>query len=402
MLADLLRPALRTIARNALRSVLTMLGIVIGVAAVIAMVTMGTGVTAQVGRNLERLGTNLLLVKPGQSAQGSSGVRADAPPFTEGDVAAIEREIAGVDAVAPESSTAMQAIAGSRNRLTTVIGSSDAFVRAHAWALTRGRGYTESEERAGAPVCLLGATVRADLFGAGDPTGQRIRLGRRSCLAIGAFEAKGAAGLGSDQDDFVLVPLGWFQRQIAGSAAVRSIFVATRDGASPMRVAADVEHLLRQRRRIESGPDDFSIRDMTEVAAAAVETSRALTRFLAALAAVSLLVGGIGIMNIMLVSVTERTREIGVRLAVGAQARDVQLQFLTEAALLAALGGVAGIALGLAAARIGVRVLRVPFVLQPGVVVLAFAVSAAVGLAFGWYPARRAARLDPIDALRHE
>jgi putative ABC transport system permease protein len=402
MLTDLLRPAFRTIARNALRSALTMLGIVIGVAAVIAMVTMGTGVTMQVGRNLERLGTNLLLVKPGQSTQGANGVRADAPPFTADDVAAIEREIPGIVAAAPESSAAMQAIAGGRNRLTTVIGSSDAFLRAHAWALTSGRTYTESEERAGAAVCLLGATVRADLFGARDPIEQRIRVGGRSCLAIGAFEPKGAAAGGSDQDDFVLVPLGWFQRQLAGSPAVRSIYVATYSGVSRMRVASDIEHLLRQRRRIESGADDFSIRDMTEVAAAAFETSRALTRFLAALAAVSMLVGGIGIMNIMLVSVTERTREIGVRLAVGARERDVQLQFLTEAALLAALGGVAGIAVGLAAARAGVGLLRVPFVFLPGVALFAFAVSAAVGLAFGWYPARHAARLDPIEALRHE
>jgi putative ABC transport system permease protein len=402
MLGDLFRPAFRSIARNALRSALTMLGIVIGVAAVIAMVTMGTGVTAQVGRNLARLGTNLLLVKPGQSAQGANGARADAPPFTADDVAAIEREVPGVAAVAPESSAAMQAIAGSRNRLTTVIGSSDAFLRAHAWELTRGRSYTDSEERAGAGVCLLGATVRADLFGARDPVDQRIRLGGRSCLAIGSFEPKGAAAGGSDQDDFVLVPIGWFQRQIAGSPAVRSIYVATHEGESPLRVASDVEHLLRQRRRIENGPDDFSIRDMTEIAAAAVETSRALTRFLAALAAVSMIVGGIGIMNIMLVSVTERTREIGVRLAVGARERDVQLQFLMEAALLAALGGVVGIVVGLASARIGVGLLRVPFVFRPGLAIAAFAVSAAVGLAFGWYPARHAARLDPIEALRHE
>jgi len=359
-------------------------------------------VTALVGRNLARLGTNLLLVKPGQSAQGANGARADAPPFTVDDVAAIEREVPGVAAAAPESSAAMQAIAGSRNRLTTVIGSTDAFLRAHAWALTRGRSYTDSEERAGAGVCLLGATVRADLFGARDPVDQRIRLGGRTCLAIGSLESKGAAAGGSDQDDFVLVPIGWFQRQIAGSPAVRSIYVATHEGVSPLRVASDVEHLLRQRRRIESGPDDFSIRDMTEIAAAAVETSRALTRFLAALAAVSMIVGGIGIMNIMLVSVTERTREIGVRLAVGARERDVQLQFLTEAALLAALGGVVGIAVGLASARVGVGLLRVPFVFQPGLAIAAFAVSAAVGLAFGWYPARHAARLDPIEALRHE
>jgi len=401
LIATLLRPSLRAIRRNALRSALTMLGIVIGVAAVITMVTMGAGVTAQVGSNLSKLGTRLLLIRPGQ-AQRSGGARSDAAPFTLADVQAIEREIPGIAAVAPLNSRSVQAISGSRNRLTTVFGSSDAFLRARSWEVANGRSFTDGEERAGADICLLGATVRADLFGALDPVGQRIRLGQLSCLVVGALESKGAASFGSDQDDFVLVPLRWYQRELAGAAEVKSIYVAASEGEATAKLTADLEQLLRQRRRVQHNANDFSIRDMTEIETAAVDTTRALTEFLGALAAVSMLVGGIGIMNIMLVSVTERTQEIGLRLAVGALERDVQRQFLMEAAVLAAIGGLIGIVLGLAAGAIGVRALAVPFVPQPGIILMAFAVSAAVGLAFGYYPARRAARLDPIEALRHE
>ena len=401
-LRDLVRLGLRSLQRNALRSALTMLGIVIGVAAVITMVTMGAGVTRQVGNDLARLGTNLLLVRPGESHPGTGGARSDAPPFTVADVQAIEREVPEAVAVAPVDTASLQAIAGDRNRLTSVMGSSNDFLRARAWELASGREFTEGEERAGAAVCLLGASVQRDLFGSEDPQGRRIRLGTRSCLCIGALEAKGASGFGSDQDDFVLVPLRWFQRQIAGSGGVRSIYVAAREDVSTARLAGDVSQLLRQRRHILHTADDFSIRDMTEVAAAAVGTTRALTRFLGALAAVSMCVGGIGIMNIMLVSVTERIHEIGVRLAVGALERDVQRQFLTEASVLSSIGGAVGIIFGLVAAYIGVRLLEVPFVLQPGVVLAAFLVSGATGLVFGYYPARRAARQNPIEALRYE
>ncbi|HVN36740.1 MAG TPA: ABC transporter permease [Myxococcota bacterium] len=405
MLRELVRLALRSLRRNALRSALTMLGIVIGVAAVIAMVTMGAGVTREVQRGFAQLGTNLLLVRPGASHAGSGNARANAPDFTLADVETIEREVPEAVAVAPVDTTALQVIAGDRNRLTNVMGSGDSFLRARAWKLASGRTFSEGEERAGAAVCVLGSTVARDLFGGEDPQGHRIRLGSRSCLCVGSLEAKGASGFGSDQDDFVLVPLRWYQRQISGGGGgggVHSIYVAARDDVSTARLSGDVAQLLRQRRHVEHSGDDFTIRDMTEVAAAAVGTTRALTRFLGALAAVSMGVGGIGIMNIMLVSVTERTREIGIRLAVGALERDVQRQFLVEAAVLASLGGVVGIALGLVAALLGAHMLEVHFVFEPGVVVAAFLISGATGLAFGYYPARRAARQNPIEALSYE
>jgi len=402
MLKTLLRPALRAIRRNALRSALTMLGIVIGVAAVIAMETMGAGVAAEVGANLSKLGTRLLLVRPGETQPGSGGARSDAAPFTLADVQAIVREVSGVAFTAPMDSRAVEAIAGSRNRLTSVIGSSSALLSARAWELDSGRAFRDAEERGAAGVCLLGATVRRDLFGTADPVGQRIRLGKISCVTVGALAPKGISGLGADQDDFVLVPIRWFQREIAGDAAVKSIYVAAQEGVAPATLTAGLEQLLRQRRRSQHGGSDFSIRDMTEVATATLATTRALRAFLGALAAVSLLVGGIGIMNIMLVSVTERTEEIGIRLAVGALERDVQLQFLAEAALLASAGGCVGILVGLVAGLAGVHALHVPFVFEPAIAALAFVVSAAVGLGFGYYPARRAARMDPIRALRYE
>ncbi|HKA14583.1 MAG TPA: ABC transporter permease [Myxococcota bacterium] len=398
-LADLVLLALRALRRNALRSALTMLGIVIGVGAVIAMVTMGAGVTQQVGESLSRLGTNLILVRPGEAG---AGARAEAAPFGAADADAIAREVPEAQAVAPVESRPLQAIAGDRNRLTTVTGSTHALLDVRAWTFANGRGFSDGEERAGAAVCVLGATVRSDLFGGEDPTDRRIRIGSRTCRVAGTLAPKGASSFGADQDDFVLVPLRWFQRQLVGNSGVRSLYVSARADVATGQLARDVAQVLRERRRIQRGSDDFSIRDMTEIASAALGTTQALTRFVAALAAVSMFVGGIGIMNIMLVSVTERTQEIGIRLAVGARERDVQRQFLTESAVLTSLGGVVGIALGTAAGVLGTRVLHVPFVPQTGVVIAAFAVSAAVGLCFGYYPARRAAHLDPITSLQYE
>jgi putative ABC transport system permease protein len=394
--------ALQAIRRNVLRSSLTVLGIVIGVAAVIAMVTIGAGATAKVTADLSSLGTNLLMVRPGQGNMGPGGARSESPQFKVEDAQAMLREVPGVAAVAPTASKPAQAIAGSRNWSTSITGGTSSFLTVRSWELDGGRAFTESEERAGKGVCIVGATVRRELYGAIDPIGERMRVGKLTCLVIGTLASKGESTFGSDQDDFVLVPLRWYQRRIAGTLDVGAIFASARDGVSTTKVVADLERLLRERRRSPDGEDDFSIRDMKEIATAVTGTTRIMTGLLGAVAAVSLLVGGIGIMNIMLVSVTERTREIGIRLAIGALEREVLAQFLIEAVVLSSVGGLVGIAVGLGLAIAGVSAMGVPFVFQPGIVVLAFVFSAAVGVIFGYFPAQQAARLDPIEALRHE
>jgi putative ABC transport system permease protein len=402
MLGDMLRLALQAIRRNKLRSSLTVLGIVIGVAAVIAMVTIGAGATAKVTSDLSKLGTNLLMVRPGQGYGGPGGARSEAPPFELADATAIARQVPGIAAVAPVSSRPAQVIAGGRNRATSVTGTTPAFLAVRAWAIASGRVFSPSEERSGSAVCLVGATVKEDLFGSRSAIGEHMRVGKLSCAVVGELEAKGESSFGSDQDDVVLVPLRFFQRRIAGNLDVSGIYVSALDGVSTSQLQADLERLLRERRRGADGQDDFQVRDMKEMATAVAGTTRVMTALLGTVAGVSLLVGGIGIMNIMLVSVTERTREIGIRLAIGALEREVLTQFLVEAVVLASVGGIAGIALGLGAAAAGTHALGVPFVFQPGIVLLAFAFSAAVGVLFGYFPARQAARLDPIEALRHE
>jgi putative ABC transport system permease protein len=401
MFWSMIRLALVAIRRNVLRSSLTVLGIVIGVAAVITMTTIGAGATAKVTDDIAKLGTNLLLIRPGQGYAGG-GARSDAPPFKLADSEAMLNEVPGIEAVAPTAQKPVQAIAAAKNWSTSATGSTTAFLRVRNWGLASGRGFTEGEERAGNAVCILGETVHRELFASADPVGQRIRLGKLTCLVIGVLEAKGESSFGQDQDDLVLVPLRWLQRTLAGNTDVGAIFASARDGVSTSKVQDDLTLLLRERRHNPSGEDDFSIRDMKEIATALTATTRIMTGLLGAVAAVSLLVGGIGIMNIMLVSVTERTREIGIRLAIGALEREVLTQFLVEAVVLSSVGGVVGIAIGLAAAAAGTRAIGAPFVFQPGIVVLAFVFSAAVGVVFGFFPARQAARLDPIEALRHE
>ncbi len=395
--------ALREIRRNVLRSSLTILGIVIGVGAVITMVTIGEGATAQVQADISKLGTNLLQVFRGQGFGGGGGARQAAPPFSMADATAIEEQINGIEAVAPASNTGSQAIYGSNNWSTQVTGTNDKFLQVRDWSLASGRNFSESELRSGAAVCILGNTVRRELFDTSDPVGATIRLNKLSCQVIGVLQAKGQSGFGQDQDDIVLIPLRTLQRRLAGNADVNSILVSARDGVSTEKVQRDLESLMRDRRKIRSGAtDDFNVRDLQEVASAFTSSTKVLTALLGAVAAVSLIVGGVGIMNIMLVSVTERTREIGTRLAVGAMARDVLLQFLIEAVVLAALGGLIGIILGLTAGALATNAFGVPFVLNPSIVLLSFTFSAVVGIVFGYFPARRAARLDPIEALRHE
>ena len=393
----------REIRRNVLRSSLTILGIVIGVAAVITMVTLGGGATAQVTADIAGLGSNMLQVRPGQGMHGPGGTRSAASMFKIADAEAIANNISGLAAVAPMASGSAQAIYGNENWSTSVTGSTTAFLQVRNWSIAEGRGFTEGEVRAGKNVCIIGATVRKELFGGQDPINASIRLQKLSFQVIGVLESKGQSSFGSDQDDFVLIPLRTFQRRIAGDTDVRTIYVSAKDGVSTEKVKADIERLMRERRRVvRGGEDDFNVRDMKEIMVALTSSTRVLTALLAAVAAVSLLVGGIGIMNIMLVSVTERTREIGTRLAIGALESEVLLQFLVEAVVLSCFGGLIGILLGLGAAAAGANALRVPFIFNLKIVVIAFFFSAAVGVIFGYFPARKAARLDPIEALRHE
>jgi putative ABC transport system permease protein len=403
MLWETLQLAQREIRRNVLRSSLTILGIVIGVAAVITLVTLGRGATVQVTEQISSLGSNLLQIRPGQGFHGPGGASSSSGPFHNEDAEAIAREVAGARAVAPVSSRATQAIYGNLNWSTSVTGSTNDYLVARDWALKSGRLFTDSEQRAGSAVCMLGATVKQELFGNQDPLGASIRLEKLSCRVVGVLAAKGQSGFGSDQDDFILIPLRTLQRRIAGNNDVAAIMISARDQAGIDKTREDIARLLRERRRVPAGePDDFNVRDMREIMTTLTGTTRILTTLLGAVAAVSLLVGGIGIMNIMLVSVTERTREIGIRLAIGALGSEVLLQFLVEAVVLSTFGGVVGIVLGLAGAALAARVLEMPFVLSPPIVLVAFLFSAAVGVVFGYFPARQAARLDPIEALRHE
>jgi putative ABC transport system permease protein len=401
MIVNSLLLALREIRRNVMRSFLTILGIVIGVAAVIIMVTIGGGATAQISQQISSLGSNLLMVRVGQRMGGGQGVAA--PPFKQADVQAIYREVPSITAIAPSSSQRLVAVYGNKNWSTTATGVDNEFFKVRNWTVERGRQFLDSELRSGKAVCLVGATVRNELFGEQDPIGSKIRLDTFSCQVIGVLEAKGQSTFGSDQDDLVLLPLRTLQRRIAGNQDISLIQVSVAEGGSTDKAKEDIESLLRQRRHISgTQSDNFQVMDMKEITRMLTGTTQILTALLGAVAAVSLLVGGIGIMNIMLVSVTERTREIGIRLAIGAREREVLLQFLVEAVALSSLGGLIGVVVALAGSIGLAKVLNVPFILNPGIVVVSFLFSAAVGIVFGFFPARKAAHLDPIDALRHE
>ncbi len=394
--------ALREIKRNVMRSSLTALGIIIGVAAVIIMVTLGAGATKRVTSDIGKLGTNLLQVRPGQG-HGPGGAHIRGNPFNLSDAVAIEKQIPGILAVAPVSNKAVYAIYGNQNWATTVIGSTNAFLIVRNWQIGKGRRLTASEIRGGKSVCILGTTIKKQLFGGENPIGAIIRIGKISFKVVGVFKSKGQSSFGMDQDDFIFIPLRTLQRRLSGNTFVGAIYVSAMNGVSTKKIKKDIQLLMRERRHIKPGrDDDFRVMDMQELVKMMTRTTGVLTALLSAVAAVSLVVGGIGIMNIMLVSVTERTREIGTRLAIGALERDVLMQFLVESVVLSSLGGVCGILLGLGGAAAGARALSIPFVFKPGIVALAFAFSVAVGIIFGYVPARKAARLDPIEALRHE
>ena len=401
MLLNTLLLALRSIRRNLLRSFLTILGIVIGVSAVITMVTLGNGATLAVQNQISSLGTNLLQVRPGQRMMGGGGGGAAA--FKEEDAAAIASQIGGVAAVAPEARTGATVVANGRNWTSSVIGSTNAWLETGNWKIGQGREFTDDELRAGAAVCLIGETMRRELFGSASAVGVQLRVKQVSCEVIGLLAAKGQGAFGNDQDDVVLVPIKTLQRRITGNTRVNTLLVSMADGSDANRVKASLTDLLRERRKLSSTDEDnFNVLDTKQLAETMSGTTKVMTTLLGAVAAVSLLVGGIGIMNIMLVSVTERTREIGLRLAIGALEREVLLQFLIEAVVLASLGGLIGIVLATGASLALASYMEVPYLFNPGVNLLSFVFSAVIGVVFGYFPARRAARMDPIDALRHE
>ena len=392
--------ALRSIRRNLMRSFLTILGIVIGVSAVITMVTLGNGATKAVQTQISSLGTNLLQVRPGQRMGPGGGTGA--PSFKDTDADVIAQQIGGILAVAPEARTSATVVAGGRNWTTSVIGSTNAWLQTGNWAVRTGRVFSDAELRAGAAVCLIGETVRRELYGTRDAVGEQLRVKAFSCEVVGVLASKGQGAFGNDQDDTVVVPLRTLQRRVTGNTRVNTLLVSMQDGSDPERVKASLTQLLRELRKLsDTDEDNFNVLDTKQLADTLSGTTKVLTMLLGAVAAVSLLVGGIGIMNIMLVSVTERTREIGLRLAIGALEREVLLQFLIEAVVLAALGGLIGIVLA-TGASIGLSALmKVPYIFNPGVNLLSFFFSAGIGVLFGYFPARRAARMDPIDALRH-
>ena len=394
--------AIRAIMRNLLRSFLTILGIVIGVSAVITMVTLGNGATQMVAEQISSLGSNLLIMRRGMRLGPGRG-SAGAPYFKKADADAIKAQIPNLKDVAPVVGTNLTLVAGNNNWLTTINGSTNAYLVVGNWTLASGRAFSDDEERAGKSVCIIGETVRKELFGSRSPLGDEIRVKNFVCQVVGLLRSKGQGAMGMDQDDTVLMPLKTVQRRLTGSTDVSTVLISIKDNVNATSVINQIRLLMRERRKLaESELDNFNIMDTKQIAETLSGTIRTMTALLGAVAAVSLIVGGIGIMNIMLVSVTERTREIGIRLAIGALEREVLLQFLIEAVVLSALGGLVGVVLAFFVCWALSSAMQMPFLFNPGINLLAFAFSAAIGVLFGYAPARRAAQLDPIVALRHE
>jgi putative ABC transport system permease protein len=402
MLGTIFLLALRSIRRHLLRSFLTILGIVIGVSAVVAMVTLGKATTAAVQQQIAALGTNILQVRPGQGfGRGGGGPRP--PDFDPRDVTAIEQQIAGVTAVAPQAQSTATAIFQGANWSTTINGTTSAYFKVQPWPLSEGRLFTPKEEAAGKAVCILGATVKSNLFRGGESVGRRFRIGNVSCDVIGVLSTRGQGGFGGDQDDVVIMPIRTVQRRFTGTTDIRLMLVGVDEAYSTSQVQASLTDLLRERRRITPGrDDDFNIFDTKQISDTLTSTTTLLTRIVAAVAGISLVVGGIGIMNIMLVSVTERTREIGIRLAIGAVASEVLLQFLVESVVLSCIGGLIGLILAQIIIAAATPLMQVPWTFDLQINLVAFLISGLIGIVFGYFPAQRAASLNPIDALRHE
>ncbi|MBI2813872.1 MAG: ABC transporter permease [Opitutae bacterium] len=398
---NVIKVALRALRRNALRSVLTALGIIIGVAAVIAMVSIGNGAKSQVEASIASLGQNIISVFPGNFTTG--GVRGgfgSASSLTVEDAQAIRREVAGIAALSPEMHDRAQVLANGLNWNTSIRGEDVSYLDIRLWGLSEGDMFTELDVRSAAKVCVIGKTVAMQLFPDADPIGQSLRIRNIPFKITGVLVGKGFNFFGQDQDDTVIIPYTSHIRRIARRPNLNSILIQAQTPGQMARVQQDVTDLLQQRRN--GREPDFTVRNQQELAEAATATTKTMTVLLGAIAGVSLIVGGIGIMNIMLVSVTERTREIGIRLAVGAHGRDVLTQFLVEAIILSVMGGALGVLLGVGASQLVSKLNNWPVLVSPAAIFGAVAFSAAIGVFFGFYPARKAARLDPIEALRYE
>jgi putative ABC transport system permease protein len=402
--ASILRIALRALARNKMRSSLTMLGIIIGVAAVIAMVGVGQGARKQVADQIAAMGSNMLFVGSGTVTRGGMHMGWGATKtLVMDDVPAIVRECPSVKEAAPGSQTSAQIVFGNDNWYTQVTGSEPQYFEIRTWEFADGGPFTQSDVERAANVAVIGETVRKNLFGAVDPLGQVIRIKNLPFRVAGVLEAKGQGAMGNDQDDVIIVPITTLQKKVTGETWLRFIMVSAISKEATFTAQKQIEVLLRDRHKIRPGTDDdFVVRNLADLAEAADETQKTLTLLLASTAGVALIVGGIGIMNIMLVSVTERTREIGIRMAIGATDTDVQRQFLTEAVTLSCMGGLVGILFGIGVSTLITNMAGWAVLISPISIVAAVVFSTAVGIFFGYYPARKAARLDPIEALRYE
>ncbi|MCT7471620.1 ABC transporter permease [Aliarcobacter cryaerophilus] len=403
MLLNALLIAIKEIRRNILRSILTILGIVIGVASVIAMVMIGDGTTANVTANIEKLGSNMLNVRVGQEKRGAPRDDNSAKPFKIEDITAIKNEVSNLKGVTAENSSMANVVFGNKSNSSLIVGTTNDYFIIKDWEVEQGRIFEEGELSSGKSVCILGTTVVKNLFGDENPIGATIRIKNFPCSVIGVLASKGASSFGRDQDEVVITPLKMYQRKIQGNLDVSTIIVSVMEEKYIEDAKAQIISLMQDRRAVKVGEaDNFHIRDMKDILNTMTSTTKMLTYLLGSIAAISLLVGGIGIMNIMLVSVTERTREIGIRLAIGAMQSEVLLQFLIEAIVLSTWGGIIGIFLGLGVGYGVVQIFELPYIINTQIILISFIFSTLIGVVFGYFPARKAARLNPIDALRYE
>lgn len=390
MLSNAFLIAIKEIRRNILRSILTILGIVIGVASVIAMVMIGDGTTASVKESITKLGTNMLTLRVGQERRGPPREDNSSKAFQNEDITAIKNEIQNIKGVAAENSTKMNIVYGNKSNNSSVIGTNNDYFIIKDWALKDGRIFDDSELSSGKSSCIIGTTIVTQLFGDENPIGASIRLKNMTCNVIGVLASKGAAAFGNDQDEIVIVPLKMYQRKIKGDKDVSSIIISITEERYIENAKTEITSLMQERRAVKIGePDNFHIRDMKDILDTMTSTTNMLTYLLGSIAAISLLVGGIGIMNIMLVSVTERTREIGTRLAIGAMESEVLLQFLVEAVVLSTWGGIIGIFLGLGIGYTIVNMMQLPFILNNQIIIISFVFSTLIGIIFGYFPARK-------------